>query len=456
MHSVRKKSQPINIQDDEQSYKLLNLTDSDDLDLHALQPWQPYHEPAPKPSTARGSATVAGPSTSKAQPHCNEGEHKVKRKVRLKRRQRNCLIRNGGAGGVNDGGGGGGGLAFNSSTTDQLFSNSGESCSDLEQQPLGRRIFSACCCCNSNSSPSTWSRDHHQPNSRHNNRRLKLRGRGHGSVAATFANSPLVISVLFVILALAVLGLTYFAINLQGKIAALSLTLEPVVAERKQLSDSNHDFHTKLASLSANQSHLANNLTDLSGKIEQLSSQLRQLNSSVGRLLTSMDAAPYMESLPKDVKDVQKDVAKFGSRMTEMEQQLSNVQSTVTDLKEVATHRSAESDKAPPKKMDRSLSPRDTKDTVDNRAFFESELKHQNKTIQSSVVKLDQNFLHFGTEMTKQLQQQQKQSSESWKLLSQMQEDIRNVTYKTMSNDVNIKKLRSELEELKQTIPGRN
>ena len=145
---------------------------------------------------------------------------KVKRKVRLKRRQRNCLIRNGGAGGgpANEGG-----LAFNSSTTDQLFSNS-ESCSDLEQQPLSRRIFSACCCC-SNSSPSAWSRDH-QRNSRHSNGRLKLR-RVQGAATASFANSPLVVSVLFVILALAVLGLTYFAINLQGKIAALSLTLEP-------------------------------------------------------------------------------------------------------------------------------------------------------------------------------------------------------------------------------------
>ena len=75
MQSVRKKSRPINIHDEEQSYKLLNLTDSDDLDLHALQPWQPYPEP-PKPSAARGAA-AAGPSTSKAQPQCNDGDHKA-------------------------------------------------------------------------------------------------------------------------------------------------------------------------------------------------------------------------------------------------------------------------------------------------------------------------------------------------------------------------------------------
>ena len=50
--------------------------------------------------------------------------------------------------------------------------------------------------------------------------------------------------------------------------------------------------------------------------------QLRQLNTSVKSLLTSMENAPYMKSLPGDVKEVQQDVAKFGSRMTEMEAQL--------------------------------------------------------------------------------------------------------------------------------------
>ena len=49
-----------------------------------------------------------------------------------------------------------------------------------------------------------------------------------------------------------------------------------------------------------------------------------------------------MQSLPGDVKEMQKDVAKFGSRMTEMEEQLSTVQTTVTELKDVDAHKSAE------------------------------------------------------------------------------------------------------------------
>ena len=49
-----------------------------------------------------------------------------------------------------------------------------------------------------------------------------------------------------------------------------------------------------------------------------------------------MENAPYMKSLPGDVKEVQQDVAKFGSRMTEMEAQLVTVHSSMTELKQQA------------------------------------------------------------------------------------------------------------------------
>ena len=64
--------------------------------------------------------------------------------------------------------------------------------------------------------------------------------------------------------------------------------------------------------------------------------QLRQLNTSVKSLLTSMGDAPYMKSLPGDVKEVKGDVARFGSRMTEMETQLATVHSSLTELKQQA------------------------------------------------------------------------------------------------------------------------
>ena len=55
-----------------------------------------------------------------------------------------------------------------------------------------------------------------------------------------------------------------------------------------------------------------------------------------------------------------------------------------------------------------------SRDDDNNRALFQAELQHQNQTIHSALAKLDQNVHHFGVEMTQQLQQQQKRSTESW------------------------------------------
>ena len=94
-----------------------------------------------------------------------------------------------------------------SSTTDQLLSNS-EGDSDPELS-LGRRLLTVCSCCQL-TPPGSQGRPKYR------------RSRANG-----LSNNSLVIAVLFVVLTLAVLGLTYFAISLQGKIAALTLTLEP-------------------------------------------------------------------------------------------------------------------------------------------------------------------------------------------------------------------------------------
>ena len=57
---------------------------------------------------------------------------------------------------------------------------------------------------------------------------------------------------------------------------------------------------------------------------------MKQLNSSVTTLLDELDAAPYLKTLPGEVSDVQKKVAQFGSRLTDLESQLTKSE---TDLR---------------------------------------------------------------------------------------------------------------------------
>ena len=46
-----------------------------------------------------------------------------------------------------------------------------------------------------------------------------------------------------------------------------------------------------------------------------------------------MADAPYLKSIPGDVKEVKENVAKFGSKMTELESQLTSLQANVGQIK---------------------------------------------------------------------------------------------------------------------------
>lgn len=50
--------------------------------------------------------------------------------------------------------------------------------------------------------------------------------------------------------------------------------------------------------------------------------QFQDLNLTVVSLLETIGGVPFIKTLPGDVKEVQKDVANFGSRLTDMESRL--------------------------------------------------------------------------------------------------------------------------------------
>ena len=55
----------------------------------------------------------------------------------------------------------------------------------------------------------------------------------------------------------------------------MSLLFFAVIEERKEVSDSNHEFHAKLAALSSNQTSLMTNLTLLFEKVTLITIQVR-------------------------------------------------------------------------------------------------------------------------------------------------------------------------------------
>ena len=196
----RKKSRPIKIvgpgvEKDEEQYKLLNLTDdsADDLDL-VIQgqggggghPWKPNPPSSSRKATAnqvKDDLFARRVETQSLFRAADNGiaavTEKSRRKVRLKRRQRNCLVKNGVTGGGGGTGGGNGGIN-SSTTTDQLVSNS-ESCSDPEAPGGMVRRFvevASCGCCGIPSESTAWNRDC-QDGYRSNRGRLKNNRRHH-------------------------------------------------------------------------------------------------------------------------------------------------------------------------------------------------------------------------------------------------------------------------------------
>jgi len=225
------------------------------------------------------------------------------------------------------------------------------------------------------------------------------------------------------------------------------------VAERKQLSDSNHDFNSRLVSLSTNQSHLAANLTSLSTKVDQFSIQLHQINTSVEALLKSLADAPHLKSIPEDVKDVKENVAKFGSKMTELESQLTGLQASVGQIK-TEVQKNSKDNKIVEQQV---MAARSVKQSSESSSSYSDEklkiekiqsvLKAQNNTLQSTK----SDFIHFGTETTQKIQHLEQSYTTSGKLLGQMQDDIKNVTFRSLSNQENISNMRRKIDELTKT-----
>ena len=53
--------------------------------------------------------------------------------------------------------------------------------------------------------------------------------------------------------------------------------------------------------------------------------QTSKFNATLTRLSNSLKAAPELKSLPNEVEELKKNVAQFGSRLTEMESKVDNV-----------------------------------------------------------------------------------------------------------------------------------
>ena len=129
--------------------------------------------------------------------------------------------------------------------------------------------------------------------------------------------------------------------------------------EKSTFEKNSEELQHRLSSVAGNQSKLQDNLTSLMTELAILTNQvtraalmhitkkfcshylyqLNSLNSSVSSVLTSLINAPQLKTVPDDIVEIKKDLAQFGSRLTDVENEmiatsngLQNVQKTITTI----------------------------------------------------------------------------------------------------------------------------
>jgi len=116
-----------------------------------------------------------------------------------------------------------------------------------------------------------------------------------------------------------VISLGYLGAQLHLRVSSLELQMETVVDERNDLKEKYHSLHSQLQEVALNQSNIQKNVTKSVQELLELSSHIKSFNASLESISQSLRAAPELKDLPREVDEVKNDVAKFGSRLAELE-----------------------------------------------------------------------------------------------------------------------------------------
>jgi len=336
--------------------------------------------------------------------------NRIKRKIRLKRKQRDSRLSNG----IH--------LNMNNSSTSETGGSeleADEYCSPMD-------IFLTCvpssainCFCRRQSC-------------------CRIRSRAHRQL---WLNA----FILF-IFAVALAGLAYYTMTLQNQLAILTIHLDPVLDEKSELKKSQEVLKTKLNFVATNQSILQDNLASIYTKVENLSSQVSILNESISTALVNLANAPQLKDVPEKLVKLSQELGQFGSRLTGVETQvqgtkgdLSKVQDSLKKLPKISNN----SDDATITKVDKSA-------LNDLALQFDMKLSNKTARLDGKIDKAVENFNILGTNLTEQLQKQEIHAARSWKLLDELNTNVQNVSAKAASNEIISRNNQAEIEKLKK------
>eukprot|EP00096_Caligus_rogercresseyi_P013063 TRINITY_DN5721_c0_g1_i1.p1 TRINITY_DN5721_c0_g1~~TRINITY_DN5721_c0_g1_i1.p1 ORF type:complete len:333 (-),score=63.12 TRINITY_DN5721_c0_g1_i1:248-1246(-) len=208
---------------------------------------------------------------------------------------------------------------------------------------------------------------------------------------------------------LTVILLVIFAVHLHSQIINIQ---KAIVEERKFANDNHHRMHTTIQEIIANQSLLSNDITLLTNLYHNCSSHIHKLDSSLRTLMKTLDSAPELKTLPKDMEDAQKNLAKFGSALT-------NLESRVSGLETELTHNVAEMAQS----LNKTLSKRNDEEFD---SMVRVVVQERLQPLKEEIKQLDANRRIFASNITQQLKNQEVSFAQNLELMKQLEDEMRN------------------------------
>ncbi|CAB4067513.1 unnamed protein product [Lepeophtheirus salmonis] len=232
---------------------------------------------------------------------------------------------------------------------------------------------------------------------------------------------------------LLVIFFVIFAVHLHSQIYNIKKTL---VEERKLVTDNHHRYHNQIQDLMANQSQLTNNITILYNLLHNYSSQMTNLETSVSYLMKSLESAPELKNLPKDMQDAKKNLAKFGSHLTDLDRRVIELETKLTaDVAKIAHS------------VNKSLHKRDEQS-------FES-LVHE--LVQKKINPIEEDIKHldevrriFATNITEQLKSQEINFAQNLKIMNELEDNMKNVTQANRKNEESYRNIFQKLQNFEE------
>lgn len=335
--------------------------------------------------------------------------NKIRRKIRLKRKQRDSTLKNGVALNIN-----------NSSTSETGGSEleADEYCSPMDICLTCMPSNAINCFCSRQSCCRSRSRAHRQ----------------------LWLNA----FILF-IFAVALAGLAYYTMTLQNQLAILTIHLDPVLDEKSELKKIQEELQTKLNSVATNQSILQDNLASIYTKVENLSSQVSVLNGSISTALVNLANAPQLKEVPEKIVKLSQELGQFGSRLTGVESQVTGTKNDLSKVQDSLKKTANNPDVA-------TSNAHVDKPALDALTLqFDSKLHNQTARLDEKIDKAAENFNILGTNLTEQLQKQEIHAAKSWKLLDELNTNVQNVSAKAASNELISRENQAELAKLQKT-----